>query len=157
MVATSGAALLKPEAVESLKSVLLPMAALVTPNIPEAEMLTDMHIRSAEDMKEAAKRIAAFGPRAVLVKGGHLNNEPDIYNVLYTPQGYEVFATPRIKSAHTHGTGCTLASAIATGLAQGMPLQGSVLRAQAYVAAAIKAAPGFGRGHGPLKHNFMIG
>lgn len=156
MVAKGGAALLQPDAIERLKSSLLPMAALVTPNIPEAELLTGTTIYTPEDMKSAARRIITCGARAVLLKGGHLESGDTIYNVLLTEDTEQVFREPRLGSRHTHGTGCTLASGIATGLAQGLSLQESVVRAQGYVARAIAAAQGLGHGHGPLKHNFMI-
>lgn len=154
MVAKGGAALLQNEAMDALKARLLPMAALVTPNIPEAELLAGIPIHTEEDMLHAARLIRAFGPRAVLVKGGHLEGE--LITNLLLGDTEERFHLPRIQTRHTHGTGCTLASAIATGLAQGLRLREAVMRAQDYVTAAIAAAPGLGHGHGPLKHNFMI-
>jgi hydroxymethylpyrimidine/phosphomethylpyrimidine kinase len=102
-------------------------------------------------MRRAAQALLAFGPAAVLLKGGHLPGAT-ITDLLATKDGIEEFSAPRIDTRHTHGTGCTLASAVAAGLAQGMALRDAVLRARAYVLAAIAAAPGFGRGHGPLDH-----
>jgi len=151
MVATSGARLLDPSAVETLKRRLLPLATLLTPNLPEAEVLSGMAIPDAEAMTRAAELMLTLGVPAVLLKGGHLPG-PVLRDVLATEDGVEVFESPRIDTRHTHGTGCTLASAIAAGIAQGMPLRDAVARARAYVAAAIRAAPGLGRGHGPLDH-----
>lgn len=155
MVAKGGAPLLQPEAVDALKSRLLPLAALVTPNTHEASLLTGLPIHTPEDMLHTARLIRALGSRAVLVKGGHLEGET-IHNVLLSDAGEEMFTLPRLPSRHTHGTGCALASAIAVSLAQGMKLRAAVLRAQDYVSTAIENAPGLGSGHGPMKHNFMI-
>lgn len=154
MVAKGGAPLLQTQALTALKARLLPLAALITPNIPEAELLAGMPIVNHADMREAARILLALGPRAVLIKGGHLEQDATIYNVLRTAHGEEYFTQPRIATRHTHGTGCTLASAVATGLAQGMALPQSVARALEYVAHAINAAPGLGSGHGPLGHNY---
>lgn len=151
MVAKGGHPLLQPDAVETLRRRLLPMAAVITPNLPEAEVLTGRTIRDEASMREAALAILALGVPAVLLKGGHLAGDR-IVDVLATASGTESFASPRIETRHTHGTGCTLASAIAAGLAQGLALRDSVIRARAYVRAAILAAPGLGQGHGPLDH-----
>ncbi|HYZ32659.1 MAG TPA: bifunctional hydroxymethylpyrimidine kinase/phosphomethylpyrimidine kinase [Crenalkalicoccus sp.] len=151
MVAKGGHALLAPDAVATLRARLLPMAALLTPNLPEAEALTGRRIADREGMAESARALLAQGPRAVLVKGGHLPGE-EVTDMLATPEGIEAFTAPRIMTRHTHGTGCTLASAIAAGLAQGLALREAVMRARAYLRAAIAAAPGYGRGHGPLDH-----
>lgn len=157
MIAKGGSPLLAPEAIDALIDSLLPRAALVTPNIPEAELLAGMPIRNVTDMRKAARRIAGFGAKAVLIKGGHLEPYTEvIYNVLASDTQEEEFHMPRQASTHTHGTGCTLASAIATGLAQGKTMKDSIERAQTYVSAAIAAAPKLGHGHGPLGHNFMI-
>jgi hydroxymethylpyrimidine/phosphomethylpyrimidine kinase len=156
MVAKGGAALLQKQAVETLKAKLLPRAELITPNIPEAELLSGQSIRNAADMKKTAEWLLGLGPKAVLLKGGHLENADTIYNILLSASGAFEFTQTRISTRHTHGTGCTLASAIATGLAQGMSLKESAERGFDYVEKAIKAAPGFGQGYGPLKHNFMI-
>ncbi|HYF06243.1 MAG TPA: bifunctional hydroxymethylpyrimidine kinase/phosphomethylpyrimidine kinase, partial [Acetobacteraceae bacterium] len=151
MVAKGGHRLLRPDAVETLKRRLLPLATVITPNLPEAEVLTGLSIRDEAGMRRAAGMVLTLGVPAVLLKGGHLEGDR-VLDLLVTEAGVEEFVSPRIATRHTHGTGCTLASAIAAGLAQGMGLRDSVLRARAYVRAAIAAAPGYGRGHGPLDH-----
>jgi hydroxymethylpyrimidine/phosphomethylpyrimidine kinase len=155
MFAKGGHALLEPDSVSALRSVLLPLATVVTPNIPEAEALADRRIGSVEDMQNAAQSIAAMGPAAVLLKGGHLAGD-DLSDVLYTQAGTRRWDDRRIDTKHTHGTGCTLASAVATGLAQGLALEAAVTRARSYVREAIRQAPGFGRGHGPLGHGHTV-
>jgi hydroxymethylpyrimidine/phosphomethylpyrimidine kinase len=155
MVATTGASLLAPGALEHLKRRLLPLASLITPNIPEAEALAGMTIKDAAEMHHAAAAMLTLGVPAVLLKGGHLPGD-EVIDLLATVDGVETFAAPRIVSRHTHGTGCTLASAIAAGLAQGLRLREAVVRALAYVRAAIDAAPGFGAGHGPLNHAITV-
>ncbi len=151
MVAKGGHSLLQAEAVATLKRVLLPRAAVLTPNIPEAEVLTGQTIRTPADMAGAARALLALGPRAVLLKGGHLEGAR-LVDLLASAEGVEEFVGERIETRHTHGTGCTMASAVAAGLAQGMSLRDAVIRARAYVLAAIRSAPGFGAGHGPLNH-----
>lgn len=155
MVAKGGARLLDEGAVTALKSYLLPLAALATPNIPEAEALIGATIGGARDMEAAARGVLALGPRAVLLKGGHLEGDR-LVDVLVSSEGVERFEDSRIDSRHTHGTGCTLASAIAVGLAQDMDLLAAVARARAYVRRAIATAPGFGGGHGPLNHAHTV-
>ncbi|PZR17991.1 MAG: bifunctional hydroxymethylpyrimidine kinase/phosphomethylpyrimidine kinase [Azospirillum brasilense] len=155
MVAKGGSRLLAEEAVEALKRLLLPLATVVTPNIPEAEVLAGGTIRDLAGMRAAAAAILALGVPAVLLKGGHLPGER-LYDLLATPEGEEVFESGHIDTVHTHGTGCTLASAIATGLAQGLTLWDAVARGRAYVRAAIRNAPGFGKGHGPLDHGVTV-
>ncbi|MBI0534043.1 bifunctional hydroxymethylpyrimidine kinase/phosphomethylpyrimidine kinase [Roseomonas sp. KE2513] len=155
MVAKGGARLLDPAAVETLKRRLMPLATVLTPNLPEAEVLSGMEIRDVGTMHHAAEVLMTLGVPAVLLKGGHLEG-PVVTDVLATEEGVEVFESPRIETRHTHGTGCTLASAIAAGLAQGMGLRDAVLRARGYVAAAIRSAPGYGRGHGPLDHGVTV-
>lgn len=151
MVAKGGHPLLAEEAVATLKARLLPRAAIITPNLPEAEVICGFAIRDVTGMEAAARAMLGMGVRAVLLKGGHLD-APVVPDLLATEDGIEVFEAPRIETRSTHGTGCTLASAIAAGIAQGLPLRRAVLRARAYVRAAIEAAPGFGQGHGPLNH-----
>jgi len=151
MIAKGGHRLLDISAVDALKNRLLPLADLVTPNIPEAQALTNIRIEGPDQMEAAAKKILDFGPGSVLLKGGHLKGS-QLYDVLVTSLGSEWFETERIDTRHTHGTGCTLASAIATGLAQGLVLDKAVCRAREYVLKAIRMAPGFGAGHGPLGH-----
>ncbi len=151
MVATSGARLLDPAAVDTLRRRLLPLATVLTPNVPEAEALTGMSIANEAGMAEAARMLLAMGPKAVLLKGGHLDGE-SCADLLLTAEGTEIFRAPRIATRNTHGTGCTLASAIAAGLAQKMDLIAAVTRAHAYVQSAIASAPGYGGGYGPLDH-----
>jgi hydroxymethylpyrimidine/phosphomethylpyrimidine kinase len=151
MVAKGGAPLIEPGAVDALKRLLVPRAAVLTPNLPEAEILSGRSITSLAAMQEAAAALLALGPRAVLLKGGHLAGEI-VYDVLATASGLCLWDGPRIDSRHTHGTGCTLASAIAAGLAQGLATEPAIARAREYVRRAIASAPGLGRGHGPLDH-----
>lgn len=152
MVAKGGAELLQSTALEVLKSELIPRAALVTPNIPEAEALTGISIKTPDDQARAGDLIMAMGAHAVLVKGGHGHGD-QVTDVLVSRDGErQDFTAPRINSKHTHGTGCTLASAIATRLAQGRPASVAVVDARAYVLEAIRTAPGFGHGAGPLNH-----
>lgn len=155
MVAKGGHPLLAPQAVETLKARLLPMAAVITPNIPEAEALSGLAIPDVAAMHRAAERLLGMGVRAVLLKGGH-GTGAVLTDLLATPEGTEAFESPRLDTRHTHGTGCTLASALACGLAQGMALRAAVVRARAYVRAAMLAAPGFGSGHGPLGHGVTL-
>lgn len=155
MFAKGGAPLLEPQAIDALKKRLIPLAAIITPNIPEAQYLSGIKIHSVEDMKHAAKIILGLGCKSVLIKGGHLDGNI-ITDILLHGAQEEIFTGPRIDTPHTHGTGCTLASAIATGLAQNMMLTAAVKCAREYVRQAIAAAPGLGHGHGPLGHNYMI-
>lgn len=149
MIAKGGQSLLAADALEALRARLIPLATLITPNLPEAEALLGGPV---EDPEAAARALLALGAGAVLIKGGH-GNGAVLVDVLADGDGVHRFETPRIETLHTHGTGCTMASAIATGLAQGMALRDAVARAQKYVQVAIRAAPGFGGGHGPLNHN----
>jgi hydroxymethylpyrimidine/phosphomethylpyrimidine kinase len=151
MVAKGGHPLLQPDAVETLMRRLLPLATIITPNLPEAEVLTGLSIRDEAGMRKAAEIILTLGVPAVLLKGGHLEGD-HVLDLLVTEDGVEEFTSPRIETRHTHGTGCTLASAIAAGLAQGLSLREAVVRARAYVRMAIASAPGYGHGHGPLDH-----
>ena len=155
MVAKGGQPLLAAEAVDTLRRLLLPAATLITPNLPEAEALTGLTIQTEADMRAGAAAILAQGVPAVLMKGGHLESRM-IVDLLASETGIEAFTAARIETQHTHGTGCTTASAVAAGLAQGLTLREAVVRARAYVRAAIAGAPGFGRGHGPLNHAVFI-
>jgi hydroxymethylpyrimidine/phosphomethylpyrimidine kinase len=155
IVASTGAKLITPGAMTMLIRVLLPIAALLTPNVPEAEVLTGIPIQDVAAMQRAADVLLTLGVPAVLLKGGHMRGET-VTDLLATPDGVTVFEHPRLESRHTHGTGCTLASAIATGLAQGLSLNESVERARRYVHAAIAAAPGLGAGSGPMNHGVRI-
>ncbi|HEX2871355.1 MAG TPA: bifunctional hydroxymethylpyrimidine kinase/phosphomethylpyrimidine kinase [Polyangiaceae bacterium] len=151
MVAKGGARLLDKGAHDALVLRLLPLASLLTPNVPEAEVLTGMTIKTTRDLERAADALLALGPSAVLMKGGHLEGDT-VVDLLRTADGAQhVFEGPRIISRSTHGTGCTLASAIAAGIAEGLTLQGAVARARDYVVKAIRLAPGLGKGHGPLE------
>lgn len=151
MVAKGGARLLDKGAHDALVLRLLPLASLLTPNVPEAEVLTGMTIKTTSDLERAADALLALGPSAVLMKGGHLEGDT-VVDLLRTADGAQhVFEGPRIISRSTHGTGCTLASGIAAGIAEGLTLQGAVARARDYVVKAIQQAPGLGKGHGPLE------
>ena len=151
MVAKGGASLMDRDAVGVLRTTLLPLTYLLTPNIPEAERLTGTVIRGEDDMETAARLLHGMGARNVLIKGGHLM-EGESVDLLYDGSGFRRYAAPRILSKNTHGTGCTFATAIATYLAQGEPLPEAVRRAKEYITAAIKAARPLGRGHGPVNH-----
>jgi hydroxymethylpyrimidine/phosphomethylpyrimidine kinase len=155
MVAKGGDRLLAEDATTALVERLLPRATLITPNLPEAEVLSGMRIAGLDDMAVVGRKLLDKGVGAVLMKGGHLPG-PKAIDVLVTPQGTERFDSPRIDTKHTHGTGCTLASAIAAGVAQGLPLADAVRRARAYVLEAIRTAPGYGKGHGPLNHAHTV-
>ncbi len=155
MVAKGGQRLLAEGAAETLKARLISKAALVTPNVPEAEALTGFPIAGVSDMETAGRALLDMGSAAVLVKGGHLEGDT-LTDVLVSASGTERFEGPRIKTRNTHGTGCTLASAIAISLAQGMGLSDAVVRARGYVQEAIRTAPGYGSGHGPLNHAHTV-
>jgi hydroxymethylpyrimidine/phosphomethylpyrimidine kinase len=156
MVAKGGQPLIDDGAREALRKLLLPMAALITPNVPEAESLSGVRVESAADLGRVAEKLLLLGPVAVLVKGGHLAGDV-VVDVLRTADGAEYrFESPRIDSRSTHGTGCTLSSAIALGIAEGLTLEGAVARARLYVLEAIRSAPNLGQGHGPLNHAHPI-
>ena len=154
MVATSGARLISEEAVETLKKELFPLACVLTPNIPETEVLTGMEVKTTEDMIEAAKRISEEYHCAVLCKGGHQLN--DANDLLYADGTYRWFNGKRINNPNTHGTGCTLSSAIASNLAKGFSLEESVERAKDYISGALAAMLDLGKGSGPMDHGFAI-
>jgi len=155
MVAKGGAALLAEDALSILKSRLIPMASILTPNIPEAELLADMKIENVEDMEKAAQKILKLGCKIVLIKGGHLDSDT-ISDLLITSDDKAIFSNPRTHTKNTHGTGCTLASAIATGLAQKLSPYDAVARARSYVQKAIQTAPNIGKGHGALWHAHTV-
>lgn len=156
MVAKGGSRLLEPKAERALVAELLPMAALLTPNVPEAIVLSGEPLDDEEQLMRVASRLLLLGPAAVLLKGGHLPGER-VVDVLVTADGMlQRFESPRIMTTSTHGTGCTLASAIATGIAEGLTLLDSVTRARHYVHEAIRTAPGLGSGHGPLNHGHPL-
>lgn len=155
MVAKGGAALLPDQAVAAVKALMIPRAALLTPNAPEAEALTGLTVADLDGQRRAGEALLQLGARAVLMKGGHVPGER-LIDVLMTPDGETLFEGERLETRHTHGTGCTLASACAAGLAKGLPLPIAVAEAWAYVAEAIRRAPGLGGGHGPLDHAWPV-
>jgi hydroxymethylpyrimidine/phosphomethylpyrimidine kinase len=155
MIAKGGQALLEPTAVEALSERLIPRATLLTPNAPEAAALTGRVVETTDDLRRAGEALLRRGASAVLMKGGHIEG-PRVIDILMTPVGETRFESGRIETRHTHGTGCTLASACAFGLARGWSLDTAVTRARDYVRGAIAKAPGFGAGHGPLNHGWMI-
>ncbi|MEP1230807.1 MAG: bifunctional hydroxymethylpyrimidine kinase/phosphomethylpyrimidine kinase [Litorimonas sp.] len=156
MVATSGDSLLGAEAVAHLKTRLLPLADLVTPNVPEAELLTGIKIEDIDDMTKAGDALLEMNVYAALMKGGHLTGK-SIFDVLVSKEGANIMSGPRIHSRHTHGTGCTLASAIAANMALGAPLEVAVTAAREFVFEAIRTAPKLGAGNGPLNHGLALG
>ncbi|MBL8531561.1 MAG: bifunctional hydroxymethylpyrimidine kinase/phosphomethylpyrimidine kinase [Hyphomonadaceae bacterium] len=156
MVAKGGAALLAQEAVAVIRDELMPVAAIVTPNAPEAEALTGVPVRDLDGQINAAEiLVEKIGAFTALVKGGHIEGDT-VRDVLLTNEGYRVFESPRIHTRATHGTGCTLASAIAAHMALGAGIEAAVENARIYLMEAIRAAPGFGQGHQPLGHNWRL-
>ena len=154
MVAKSGDPLLWEDAVDTLRTRLLPLASVVTPNIPEAETLTGVKITSDTEARRAAENILAMGAKAVVVKGGH--REGPAADLFYDGSRFQEFSAPRIDTANTHGTGCTFASAIAAGLARGMNVLDAVGLAKEYVTEAIRRSLPVGGGHGPLNHFYKL-
>ena len=154
MVATSGARLINEDAIDVLKSELIPLATLVTPNIPEAEVLSGIKIQNKDDMLEAARIISEAYHCAVLLKGGH--SVSDANDLLYDKGSYKWFCGMRIDNPNTHGTGCTLSSAIASNLAKGYDLESSVQRAKDYISGALAAMLDLGQGSGPMNHAFDL-
>jgi hydroxymethylpyrimidine/phosphomethylpyrimidine kinase len=150
MVSKHGARLLSPDAEDAVLQELIPCAALLTPNVPEAEILADTAIQSESDMIEAGRRLLERGCKAVLLKAGHLAGDP--VDVLCTGEGVMRFPGVRIETAHTHGTGCTYSAAITAALARGKALVEAIADAKRFVQSAIETAPGLGHGHGPLNH-----
>jgi hydroxymethylpyrimidine/phosphomethylpyrimidine kinase len=151
MLATSGTRLLDAAAVAVLRDRLIPRAAVLTPNVPEAEALLRRPLTGIEDMADAAAALQALGAKTVVLKGGHLPGAR-VRDVVMEGGASYIIERPRIQTRHTHGTGCTLASAIATGIAQGMATRAAIERAHDFVQRAIRTAPGYGQGHGPLNH-----
>jgi hydroxymethylpyrimidine/phosphomethylpyrimidine kinase len=157
MVAKGGASLLADEAMAALKSLMIPRATILTPNLPEAEALTGLKAPAIEQAEELAGALSFMGPQAVLLKGGHREG-PEVVDLLMEHGTVaDIYKSPRIDTPHTHGTGCTLASAIAVSIAQGLSLREAVARARNYVQEAIRTAPGYGQGHGPLNHAHTVG
>jgi hydroxymethylpyrimidine/phosphomethylpyrimidine kinase len=153
MVAKSGDHLLDDDAVETMRSALLPRALVVTPNVPEAEVLAGLTIRNEDDLREGARRVHALGPRHVVMKGGHLPGDL-VVDLLYDGREFRRFEGPRVAGRNTHGTGCTFASAVAAALAHGRGIEAAVGAAKAYVAEAMRRGPALGRGHAPLNHHW---
>ena len=151
LASTSGTSLLDEAGAKVLREELVPLAALVTPNIPEAEQLTGVNCADSVGIRRAGEVFLALGAKAVLIKGGHGQGDR-LVDTLITREGQDAFAFPRIDTPHTHGTGCTYATAIAVGLAEGRGLEDAVTRAVHYLRSAIEEAPGLGRSHGPLNH-----
>ena len=156
MISTSGYSLLKEDAQENLKRLLIPLATLVTPNAHEAAHLTGLEIDKVADAEEAARRIFDLGPAAVLVKGGHLSGEKEAVDVFYDGDSFAYFHAPFIDTPHTHGTGCTYASAIAANLAKGLSLTTAIEKAKTYVTEAIRHGLAIGKGHGPTNHFYFL-
>jgi len=156
MVATSGDLLLNPNAVGALKTRMLSLADLLTPNIHEAEVLAGFPVATLDDARRAAEAILSLGPKAVLVKGGHLKGEVDAVDVLVDSAGETLFRAERIHTKNTHGTGCTFASAIAANLAKGHDLRDAIQRAKAYLTEAIRHSLSIGQGHGPVNHFWFL-
>lgn len=150
MVAKGGARLLESDSQKALIDHLLPLATVVTPNLPEAEVLIGREIKTVEEMKEAARRIHDFGAKYILVKGGHL--EGDAIDILFDGQHFEQFASVRHETKHTHGTGCTFSAAITAELAKGTPILEAVAIAKEFITCAIRDTLGLGAGHGPTNH-----
>jgi hydroxymethylpyrimidine/phosphomethylpyrimidine kinase len=155
MVATSGDALISDDAARAIREMLVPMATLITPNIPEAEALTGGKVTDLGSQIAAGEELMEMGAQAALIKGGHLDGNV-MRDVLVSSRGMNIMERPRIDTPHTHGTGCTLASAIAALLAQGVALPDAVQSAGDYLHEAIANAPGFGAGHGPVDHMWLI-
>ena len=156
MVAKGGDRLLREDAVEALRGKLLPLATVITPNLPEAEVLSGLTIRSLEDAKEAAKRVLNAGAATVVIKGGHLSGNESV-DIFYNGTEFHELRAERIDTKNTHGTGCTFASAIAAGLAKDQPLLEAVTQAKEYVTNAIRGNLSIGGGHGPLDHFYATG
>jgi hydroxymethylpyrimidine/phosphomethylpyrimidine kinase len=156
MISKTGFKLLQDEAIDTLVNDLLPLATLVTPNVHEAEHLTDVEIDTPDDLRAAGAALLEYGPDAVLVKGGHLSGADDAVDVLVDGETGRRFQAPRIDTEHTHGTGCTYASAIAAHLAKGHDLGAAVDRAKRYVTGAIRHALPLGHGRGPTNHFFHL-
>lgn len=152
MIAKGGASLLQSAAIRSLKERLIPLAWVITPNIPEAEALTGMKIQSLEERKEACKQLIDLGARHVIIKGGHAEESSEVVDLLYDGNAFTEVGARRIHTRHTHGTGCTFAAALTAELAKGKELNEALSTAKAFITAAISDPLGLGRGHGPTNH-----
>lgn len=154
MVAKGGDLLLRPEAIETLRARLIPLATIVTPNLPEAEQLTGIHCSRAAGIKEAARKIIAMGTRSVVIKGGH--SKGPATDFFYDGKKFLELTTPRLRTANTHGTGCTFSAAIAAGLAKGEKLERAVIQAKRYITHAIRRGFAVGSGHSPVHHFYRF-
>ena len=154
MYAKNGSPLMEESAISTLISEIVPLADLITPNIPEAEKMTGMTIKNDDDMRQAARLIHAMGCRAVVVKGGH--SEGDAVDILFDGNEFYEYSAPRVETKHTHGTGCTFSSAIASNLALGISVQKAVEKAKGYINVAIAHAPKLGKGNGPTHHFYEM-
>ncbi|OMF29776.1 bifunctional hydroxymethylpyrimidine kinase/phosphomethylpyrimidine kinase [Paenibacillus sp. FSL H8-0548] len=152
MVAKGGSPLLQQEAIQSLIKHLLPLALITTPNIPEAELLARMPIRTLQDREEAAKRLFQMGSRYIVIKGGHTKESEPLVDLIYDGQSFEYLESTRINTVHTHGTGCTFSAAATAEIAQGKSVHEAIVTAKAFIQAAIEDQLGFGAGHGPTNH-----
>lgn len=154
MIAKGGASLLEDSAILAVRQKIVPRATLITPNAPEAAVLAGMDVKTQEDAMTAARSLATLGPQSILITGGHVDEHAGMVTdvFLHGEDRLDVFESERIETRHTHGTGCTLASAIAAGVAAGLDMREAIIRARAYVHEAIRTAPGYGHGHGPLNH-----
>lgn len=155
MIAKGGEPLIAARAIAAMRDLLVRRATLLTPNAPEAEALTGLSVTTLDEARRAGDRLLGMGAKAVLMKGGHVPGDT-VVDLLISDAGETLFEQARIETRHTHGTGCTLASACATGLAQGLLMPEAVARAWAYTGEAIRRAPGLGRGHGPLDHGWPL-
>jgi hydroxymethylpyrimidine/phosphomethylpyrimidine kinase len=151
MIAKGGAKLLQDEAVRAMKEKLIPLTAVITPNIPEAEVLTDMKIQSLDDRREASRILVEMGAKSVVIKGGHAQ-DGEVTDLFYDGTGFEELVSPRIDTPHTHGTGCTFSAAITAQLANGLSMKDAVVTAKEFIRAAIEDELGIGGGHGPTNH-----
>ncbi|MBG9547212.1 bifunctional hydroxymethylpyrimidine kinase/phosphomethylpyrimidine kinase [Cytobacillus firmus] len=152
MIAKGGASLLQDEAILAMKKHLIPLSMVITPNIPEAEVLTDIRIRSLEDKREAAKKLLHLGAKNVIIKGGHDEAKDIAADLLFDGDSFSEFKSSRVQTANTHGTGCTFSAAITAGLADGLSVPDAVDRAKKFIQAAIEFDLGIGSGHGPTNH-----
>ncbi|MFR6344078.1 MAG: bifunctional hydroxymethylpyrimidine kinase/phosphomethylpyrimidine kinase [Christensenellales bacterium] len=155
MVAKGGCALMQPEALDTMRRLILPLADILTPNLPEAEALSGMQIRSDKDMQKAAQAMMQMGAKSVVIKGGHLTGKESA-DVLFDGNSFLTFVSPRIDTKNTHGTGCTFSSAIAANLANGMARAEAVKAAKRYITGAIEHALPIGHGHGPTHHFYSL-
>lgn len=154
MISKAGHHLLQEEAIDALKNVMIPMATMITPNVPEAEVLTGMKIVTPEDMEKACRKMYAFGAKSVLLKGGHLTNDPN--DLFFDGKDFYLYEGKRIETKNTHGTGCTLSSVITANLAKGHSLTEAVGIAKEYITMAIQHSFNLGKGHGPVHHFYQF-